>query len=383
MTISIISNIILTMPYEYDPYLERYLKEYQDNPRSRIFAPLAEAYRKSGLVDEAIDICKEGLQYHPNFISGMVALARAYLDKGLYTATIRELEKVVSEVPDNYLAQKLLAQSYLLVGDNNNALKAYKMVLYLNPKDLESKTVVSKIESKNQDILDESVEEIMEDVLEDIQEDAPLLPFKDGEYDYRDSELDRYRIEELQDSGFEEKNASLAFKNTTKDEDDEPEQILTNISTMTMGELLASQGHKEKALEVYRKIFEQNPDQLLIKQKIEELEQDLGIDLYDKEADEKPSDDMMETTHDDHNIHTHEEPIKIDFIDHSLTDKEASTDTNDFKTELDSETDLENELDSEWIFNDPSENVKVLKLKSILNKVRLYKMSARKAPSKI
>jgi hypothetical protein len=120
-----------------------------------------------------------------------------------------------------------------------------------------------------------------------------------------------------------------------------------------------------------------------IKQKIEELEQDLGIDLYDKEADEKPSDDMMETTHDDHNIHTHEEPIKIDFIDHSLTDKEASTDTNDFKTELDSETDLENELDSEWIFNDPSENVKVLKLKSILNKVRLYKMSARKAPSKI
>lgn len=375
------------MPYEYDPYLERYLKEFQDNPRSRIFAPLAEAYRKSGLVDEAIDICKEGLQYHPNFISGMVALARAYLDKGLYTATIRELEKVVSEAPDNYLAQKLLAQSYLLVGDNNNALKAYKMVLYLNPKDIESKTVVSKIESKNQDLLDESVEEIMEDVLEDIQEDAPLLPFKDDEYDYRNSDLDEHRVEELQNTGFEEKNASLAFKSINKDLDDEPEQILTNISTMTMGELLASQGHKEKALEVYKKIFEQNPEQLLIKQKIEDLEQDLGINFYGQETDENSTKDKPETTHDDYSMNITEEPCKINFVDQNLKESTASKTEPESKLDLeneiksDLESDLENELDNEWLFNDPSENIKVLKLKSILNKVRLYKMSLRKNPS--
>ena len=51
------------MSPKYDPNLEKYLKEYQENPRSRVFAPLAEAYRKSGLIDEAIDICREGLEY--------------------------------------------------------------------------------------------------------------------------------------------------------------------------------------------------------------------------------------------------------------------------------------------------------------------------------
>ena len=352
------------MPYEYDPYLERYLKEYQDNPRSRIFAPLAEAYRKTGLVDEAIEICKEGLQYHPNFISGMVALARAYLDKGLYTATIRELEKVVSEVPDNYLAQKLLAQSYLLIGDNNNALKAYKMVLYLNPKDSESKLAVSKIESNNQEIFDESMEDVLEEVLEEVQEDVPLLPFKEGDYDYPDNELN-YQGEGIQETGFEEKNASLAFKQMNKEEE-KPEQILTNISTMTMGELLASQGHKEKALEVYKKILEQNPEQILIKQKIEELEQDLGINFYDQEI--KETDEEKSQHQDDaDNIYTTEAPKNIKLIDDVI--------------ETDQKVDYENQLDDEWIFNDPSENITLLKLKSMLNKVRLYRMSLKKNPA--
>ena len=135
------------MAPKYDVSLDRYLKEYQANPRSRVFAPLAEAYRKSGLVDEAIDICKEGLEYHPNFISGIVALSRCYFDKGQYTATIKELEKVVSEAPDNFLAQKLLAESYSLVGDAQNALKAYKMVLFLNPRDEDAKKMVLDMES--------------------------------------------------------------------------------------------------------------------------------------------------------------------------------------------------------------------------------------------
>jgi tetratricopeptide (TPR) repeat protein len=372
------------MPYEYDPYLERYLKEYQDNPRSRIFAPLAEAYRKSGLVDEAIDICKEGLQYHPNFISGMVALARAYLDKGLYTATIRELEKVVSEAPDNYLAQKLLAQSYLLIGDNDNALKAYKMVIYINPTDAESKTVISKIESKNQNILDDNIDDIMNEIIEENQEDSPLLPFKDDEYDYKNNESNYQANEEKilsVETDFEEKKAGNVFRELKKE--DEPEQILTNISTMTMGELLVSQGYKEKALEVYKKILEKNPEQILIKQKIEELEQDLGINFYDQKLSEKNDEDSSnESNNKDYsNLHDEDSPLteenlNVNFIDQN----QEAQDQPSSKDYLPDES--EEYLDSEWIFNDPSENTTVLKLKAILNKVRLYRMSVRKNPNK-
>ena len=42
-----------------NPLIFSYLKKFQEDPASRVFAPLAEAYRKAGLVDEAIDIARE------------------------------------------------------------------------------------------------------------------------------------------------------------------------------------------------------------------------------------------------------------------------------------------------------------------------------------
>src|SRR2546422_8119942 len=42
--------------------------------RSRNFAPLADAYRKAGLIDNAIDLCQNGLKLHPDYVS-------AYIDR--------------------------------------------------------------------------------------------------------------------------------------------------------------------------------------------------------------------------------------------------------------------------------------------------------------
>ena len=58
----------------FSPMIYDYLKKYQEDPTSRVFAPLAEAYRKAGLIDEAIEIAREGLRVHPNFVGGRVAL---------------------------------------------------------------------------------------------------------------------------------------------------------------------------------------------------------------------------------------------------------------------------------------------------------------------
>jgi tetratricopeptide (TPR) repeat protein len=342
---------------KYDPYLEKYLKEYQENPRSRVFAPLAEAYRKSGLVDEALEICREGLEYHPNFISGMVALARCYFDKGLYTATINELEKVISEVPDNYLAQKILAQSYALVGDKSNALKAYKMVLFLNPADGEAKAVIADLEDVRR-ISDEDLEGIMEEKME--EEDTPPLPFL--EQPSFQSKEDFKIIDDMvqgSDMGFEEKPISQAFSNIKKEDD--PEQILTNISTMTMGELLESQGHKEKALEVYKKILAQNPDQPMIKEKITALENELGIHEYEEHIEE-----LTEEASDSPDDYTSE---KID----NILSGEKITYQEKAAAEKTAISNLSDDLDDQWIFQNQADDTKVARLKSFLNKVKLYK----------
>jgi predicted Zn-dependent protease len=130
------------------PLLYDYLKRLQEDPTSRIFAPLAEAYRKAGLVDEAIEIARDGLRIHPGFVGGRVALARALFDKGLYDEVIEELTPIVRDVPDNLVAQRLLAESCLLLGRVAEALGAYKMLLYFSPQDAETAQIVQELEAQ-------------------------------------------------------------------------------------------------------------------------------------------------------------------------------------------------------------------------------------------
>jgi predicted Zn-dependent protease len=133
---------------ENNPVLYNYLKRYQDDPTSRVFAPLAEAYRKAGLVDEAIDIAREGLRLHPHFVGGRVALARALFEKKEYSDVIDELQAVIQDVPDNLAAQRLMAESCLMMGRVSEALTAYKMLLFYAPDDIETAALVKELENQ-------------------------------------------------------------------------------------------------------------------------------------------------------------------------------------------------------------------------------------------
>ena len=131
---------------KYSPALYSYLKRYQEDPTSRVFAPLAEAYRKAGLLEEAVEIAREGLRNHPHFIGGRVALARALFDQKDYDGVIGELAPVIQDAPDNLAAQKLLAESFLIQGRIAEALGCYKMVLYYSPQDPEVARLVEELE---------------------------------------------------------------------------------------------------------------------------------------------------------------------------------------------------------------------------------------------
>ncbi|MFH1223487.1 MAG: tetratricopeptide repeat protein [Pseudomonadota bacterium] len=329
------------MAGNYDPYLKKCLKEYQENPRSRVFAPLAEAYRKSGLIDEALEICKEGLEHHPTFTSGIVALARCYIDKGRYTAAIKELEKVVSEVPDNYLAQKLLAQCYSLAGDKNNSLKAYKMVLFLNPRDEEVLKIIKDMEG----VTDAAEFERKE---EDVY--LPPLPDEKIRVPERVELLDEPRFD------FEEKNIRDAFN---YDENDSPEKILTDISTMTMGMLLEEQGVKDKALEIYRKVYNRNPSQKNLKERIERLEKEVGLTSLSEN--EMAASDKMEDS-DAFSDQFHDD-IKQKLENHIVSEAELI-----YRPEKDL---LDEIYDNEWKPKVHSEKLK--KLEALLERITKYR----------
>ena len=88
----------------------KYLDILAKDPNSRVFAPLAEAYRKAGLFDDAVEIALEGLKVHPNYLGGRVALGRAYFEKKQYAEAAAEMQKVAKSAPDNIIAHRVLGQ---------------------------------------------------------------------------------------------------------------------------------------------------------------------------------------------------------------------------------------------------------------------------------
>jgi len=250
--------------------INEYLKIYQDNPRSRVFAPLAEAYRKNGLIDDAIEICKEGLSYHPNFTSGLVALSRSYFEKKEYTLAITELEKAIANTPDNYLAQKLLAESYFNIKDYQNALKTYKVLFFLDPKNYEYSKKISDLELLIKQNKKNSELKNLEDKKPLSEENIPVLPYNyDPVFTTEQESIISEEFDKNIDYCFEEKKLSTLFSEDIKIDD---ENVLQEFKTHTIAELLLEQGYKEKAFQVYKEILKTNPLDTIAREAIISLE---------------------------------------------------------------------------------------------------------------
>ncbi len=61
------------------------------------FVRLADAYRREGLVDDAIRICREGLAKFPGSLHGRIVLGQSLLDRGAIGEAVVELARVERE----------------------------------------------------------------------------------------------------------------------------------------------------------------------------------------------------------------------------------------------------------------------------------------------
>ncbi|MFL5783763.1 MAG: CDC27 family protein [Bacteriovoracaceae bacterium] len=126
--------------------LAKYYGLYKKNPRSKVFAPLAEAYRKLGMLDDALKILKDGIRNHPNYALGYIVLAHCYYDLEKYELTYNTLRPIIAQNADNISLQKIFAQSCIHLGHLEEALDTYKYLLFLNPRDKFFASEVKKLE---------------------------------------------------------------------------------------------------------------------------------------------------------------------------------------------------------------------------------------------
>ena len=86
----------------------RYYKQWQEDPSSIVFAPIAEFFLKYDLIDEAFKVCRAGVRRHPNLVSGRIVMAKIHLARGNWEEAEDELREVLSVVPNNATARELM-----------------------------------------------------------------------------------------------------------------------------------------------------------------------------------------------------------------------------------------------------------------------------------
>jgi tetratricopeptide (TPR) repeat protein len=128
------------------PLFLKYQADFEKNPRSRVFAPLAETYRKLGMTDKAMEILSQGIRFHPTYVMGYLGLSFCYYDLKQYTLAYSTLRPLVENSRDNIRLQKLFAEVCLLLNYKEESLDTYKYLLFINPRDKEVADQVQSLE---------------------------------------------------------------------------------------------------------------------------------------------------------------------------------------------------------------------------------------------
>jgi tetratricopeptide (TPR) repeat protein len=86
------------------------------NPRSQIFAALAEAYRKLGDLKAALDVCHDGLKVHPEYGSAYLVLAKIARDQKRFAEAEQAAIRAIELEGRTRSAELLLSDVYLQTG---------------------------------------------------------------------------------------------------------------------------------------------------------------------------------------------------------------------------------------------------------------------------
>jgi tetratricopeptide (TPR) repeat protein len=193
-------------------------KKLEENPDSLVFAPLADAFRKQGSLEEAFNICKKGLEKHPNYTSARVVLGRVYKEQGKTEQAASEFKKVLETDPENLMAHSLLGAIYVEKGDHQAAIEEYQKILTLNPDDEETQVALKQA-------------------------------------------IEKAAGEQKTNKPFKKEMPPAEKKNVAKE----------STATLTIAELYLKQGHFDKAIEVYQELFANDPQNLMLRQKLAEV----------------------------------------------------------------------------------------------------------------
>ncbi|UCF06205.1 MAG: tetratricopeptide repeat protein [bacterium] len=203
--------------------LQSLIERFEGAPDSRLFAPLADAYRKKGDIDRAIEICERGIERYPEYASARVILGKCFYDKGATERAKSEFVRVLELDSENMVALKFVGEILLAEDDRREAATYFRKLLSIDPLNEDAKRILKELESE----------------------------FQVREIDLEDSK--------------------------TVTQIDRPQEL----ATMTLAGIYAAQGYYNKALKIYQQILEREPENREAKEMVGKLEHVLGTSETD------------------------------------------------------------------------------------------------------
>ena len=119
-------------------------KQFAENPR-RVFARLANEYRKAGELETAIEICRAHVPLQPTYISGYIVLGQALFESGHLEDAHATFETALGLDPENLIALRQLGDIARERGDVTAARGWYRRLLEVDPQNDEVTALVEEL----------------------------------------------------------------------------------------------------------------------------------------------------------------------------------------------------------------------------------------------
>ena len=210
-----------------------YLQIVAKDPSSTAFVPLAEAYRQTGLLDDALEAARLGTKMLPHFSPGFSTMGRILGQMGRIDEAMSSYAKALSIDRQSQSALVGLARLHLIRSERDLARKILQQAAEFHPGD-----------------------EKVTDMLNALDLPRPWAEIKQAS-----------QIRE-----------SAPRTESTLDDPGAP------IPTATLAEIYVKQGLLGKAVEIYQDILKQNPDNDTARERMMQLQEQSGTKAETLEA---------------------------------------------------------------------------------------------------
>lgn len=245
----------MTEPIKTDhPELDAMFERYRQSPQGHVFAPLADACRKAGMLDEAIELCRKGVESNPEYASGYVVQGKCLYDAGHSDEAEASFRRVLELDGNNLVALKFLGVIHVDRGDIGAARACFEHILALDPDDREIRRRLKEVEDVSPS----------EPVVEADARVDDAVPVSAVEAEPGDDGLDDDDTFELPDIEDDFEGPDITLGDAPEAEDD--------IATTTLADIYAAQGYRDKALRIYREVLRRQPNNEDVRRKIEAVE---------------------------------------------------------------------------------------------------------------